>query len=223
MKNSREHAQRLHKLYRGWKRAHPKVERLTYEDPAEALIVGILSEHLQAAAAQRALREIRHAFVDWNDLRVSRVEEVVEALGQNTAAARATAFALTSVLRGIFDEYHKISLQIIKKLGKRPARQGIEKLEGVSPFAVDYCMLTSLEAHAVPLTTGMIDYLRHNKIIEPGAGADDIEGFLTRQVAAKDAYEFYVLLRRESESAKTTRKTRGPTPRRASRPARPPK
>jgi endonuclease III len=210
MKNSREHAQRLRKLYRGWKRAYPRVERLTYEDPAEALIFGILSERLQETAAHKALREIKNAFVDWNDLRVSRVEEVAEAIGQGTAAARATAFALTSVLRGIFDEYHKISLQILRKLGKRPARQGIEKLAGASRFAVNYCMLTSLDAHAMPLTSRMIDYLKSHEIIEPGASEDEIEGFISRQVAAKDAYEFYVLLRRESESAKAARRAKGP-------------
>ncbi len=65
----------------------------------------------------------------------------------------------------------------------------------------------------MPLTNGMIDYLKNNKIIEPGAKEDDIEGFLTRQVAAKDAYEFYVLLRRESESAKAARRAKGPASR----------
>jgi len=206
MKNSKEHAQRLHKLYRELKRVHPKVERTIYDDPAEALISGIVSEKLSESAAHKALKEIRSAFVDWNDLRVSRVEEIVEALGVRNDSGRATAFALTAALRGIFDEHHKISLQVLKRLGKRPARQGLEKLNGVSRFVVNYCMLTSIDAHAVPLTQNMIDYLKRHEIIEPDADEEDIEGFLTRHVAAKDAYEFYALLRRESESPKLTGK-----------------
>jgi len=206
MKNSKEYAQRLRKLYRELKRAHPKVEKRTYDDPAEALISGIVSERLSESAAHKALKEIRSAFVDWNDLRVSRIEEIVEALGVNSDSNRAAAFALTTALRGIFDEHHKISLQVLKRLGKRPARQGLEKLEGVSRFVVNYCMLTSIQAHAVPLTQNMIDYLRRNEIIDPEADEEDIEGFLTRQVAAKDAYEFYCLLRRESESPKVARR-----------------
>ena len=67
-------------------------------------------------------------------------------------------------------------------------------------------MLTSMQAHAVPLTQDMIEYLRNNGVISPDADEEDIEGFLTRQVAAKDAYEFYALLRRESESPKLARK-----------------
>jgi endonuclease III len=206
MKNSKEHAQRLQRLYRELKRAHPEVEKNTYEDPVEALISGIISERMSESAAHRAFKEIRRAFVDWNDLRVSRVEEVAEALGRNTASNRATALALTAALRGIFDEHHRISLQTLKKLGKRPAREDLEKIDGVSRFVINYCLLTSLQTHAIPLTEQMADYLKRNGIIEAGADEDDIEGFLTRQVAAKDAYEFYVLLRRESESPKVLKK-----------------
>ncbi len=206
MKNSKEYAQRLQKLYRELKRVHPKVEKRTYEDPAEALICGIISERLSESATHRALREFRSAFVDWNDLRVARIEEIVEAMGANTSSSRAAATALTAALRGIFDEHHKISLQILKKLGKRPAKQGLEKLQGVSRFVINYCMLTSMQAHAVPLTGNMVEYLRRNGVIAPDATEEDIEGFLTRQVAAKNAYEFYALLRRESESPKLAKR-----------------
>jgi endonuclease-3 len=196
-------------LYRELKRTYPQVERASYEDPVEALICGILSERMSEAAAQRALREITRAFVDWNDLRVSRVEEVAEVLGRDAAAGRATALALTAALRGIFDEHHRISLVTLKKLGKRPARQDLEKIEGVSRFVINYCLLTALEAHAIPLTEPMIEYLKRNGIIDANADEEDLEGFLTRCVAAKDAYEFYVLLRRASESPKVIKKMKG--------------
>lgn len=208
MKNSKEYAQRLQKLYRGLKRAQPKVEKVAYDDPAEALICGIIHERLHESAAHRAIKGIRSAFVDWNDLRVSRVEEVVEALGEDSPASRAAATSLTSALKDIFDEYHKVSLQALKVQGKRPARQCLERFEGVSRFVVNYCLLTALQAHAVPLTEDMVEYLRQHKLIETNADQEDIEGFLTRQIAAKDAFEFYALLRRESESMKKSRATR---------------
>ncbi len=208
MKNSKEYAQRLQRLYRELKRVHPKAERPTYDDPAEALICGIIGERLSEGATSRALREIRTAFVDWNDLRVARVGEIAETLGANSSVGRDVATALTAALRGIFDEQHRISLAVLKKLGKRPAKQGLEKLPGVSRFVVNYCMLTSMQAHAVPLTPTMIEYLKHNEIIAPDAEEEDIDGFVTRQIPAKGAYEFYALLRRESESPKVGKKKR---------------
>jgi endonuclease III len=218
MKNSKEYGARLQKLYRGMKRAHPKAQKAIHDDPIEALIFGIVNEHASETATERAMKGFRETFVDWNDLRVSRVEEIVEILQDDNAKNRATAFALLTALRAVFDEYHTLSLQTLKKIGKRPAKQAIEALDGVGHFVVSYCMLTALQGHAIPLTEGMMTYLKRNEIVDPEADARDIEGFLTRQVAAKNAYEFYSLLRHESESPKIakkkTKKTRKTTKRR---------
>ena len=198
MKNSKEYATRLQKLYRGLKRAHPKVEEVTYDDPIEALVYGVVSERISEASTQKAMKGFRTTFVDWNDLRVSRVEEILDVLEEDSPASRAAASSLITALRAIFDEYHALSLQPLKKVGKRPAKQTLETLDGVGHFVVCYCMLTSLQGHAVPLTETMAAYLKDNEVVDPEADAADIEGFLTRQVAAKNAYEFYSLLRRES-------------------------
>jgi len=206
MKNSKEYAQRLQKLYRGLKRAHPKVDKVAYDDPLEAVISGIVGEHCSDAGTRRVMKGFRETFVDWNDLRVSRVEEIVEVLQEDNVTSRATAFSVITALRAIFDEYHALSLQPLKKIGKRPAKQALETLEGVGHFAVSYCMLTAMQAHAIPLTETMATYLKQNDVVDPDADVHDIEGFLTRQVAAKDAYEFYGLLRRESEAPKLAKK-----------------
>jgi len=214
MKNSREHAQRLRKLYRNLKQVHPKLEMVTYDDPVDALIYGIVSETMTHGEAEAAMRGIRQTFINWNDLRVSRAEEIVEVFGADTPALRDTAMTLTTALRGVFDGYHTVSLQALKKLGKRPARQVIEKLGPLGRFAVSYCMLTSLQAHAIPLTGRMMEYLKRHKIVDGQADEEEIDGFLTRQVAAKNAYEFYALLRRECECPKIAARER----RKAARP-----
>lgn len=206
MRKSREYAQRLQKLYRALKRVHPKIEPVSHDDPVDGLIYGIVSEKMSASAAEAAMKAIRRTFINWNDLRVSRAEEIVEALGADTAAGRNTASVLTTTLRTVFDMHHTVSLQSLKKLGKRPAKQAIEKLGGLSRFTVNYCMLTSLQAHAIPLTEPMLGYLKQHKLVDAQADEQEIEGFLERQVPAKNAYEFYVLLRHECECSKPAAK-----------------
>jgi endonuclease III len=214
MKNSREYSKKVQQLYRSLKRRFPKVEKVVYDEPADALVYAIVSENLSEAATQSAKKRFADYFVDLNDLRVSRPKEIIELLGESTPVTRAIASTLTKVLKVIFDEYNKVSLEALKKIGKRPARQTLEKVDGVSRFVVDYCMLTSLQGHAIPLTQTMIEYLRSNKLVHPGADEEQIEGFLAKQTPAQNAYEFYALLRRESESSKsaekrkTARKTR---------------
>jgi len=202
MKNSKEYAQRLQRLYRGLKRGPSQIERTLYEDPVDAVIYGIVSELRSETAAQRAMKKFRDAFVDWNDVRVSRVGEIAAVFQDGGDAGRSTASALITALRTIFDEHHALSLMSLKKQGKRPAKQLLDELRGISPFVVNYCMLTALDGHAIPLTPDMTAYLKQNRIVDPGADDEEIQGFLTRHIAAKDAYEFYELLRQETEAPK---------------------
>jgi len=202
MKNSKEYSKKVQSLYGSLKRKYPKVKKAFYDEPAEALVYAIVSENMSESAAESAIKRFSNYFVDLNDLRVSRAEEIVEMLGEDTPVTRDIALRLTSALRAVFEEYHTASLAPLKRIGKRPAKRVLEKIDATSRFVVNYCMLTSLQGHAIPLTTKMIEYLRSNELVHPGADEQETEGFLTKQISVENAYEFYSLLRRESESRK---------------------
>lgn len=204
MKNSKEYALKLGKLYRQLKRKYPKLKKTTYEDPTEAIVYAIISENISENETKKAMEGIASKFVDLNDLRVSSIDEIVEATGLDNTAARETAGILTKNLKMIYDKYHFLNMEWLKKNGKRPAKQLLEKMS-MSRFVIDYCMLTSLQGHAIPLTKKMLGYLKQEEIVYPEATEDEIEGFLTNQISADEAYEFYRLLRQESESIKETK------------------
>jgi len=171
----------------------------------DAVVYGMICAELPEQAADAAMKRFREYFVDWNELRVSRTEEVIEVLGRDTPASRNIASTIVKVLGGIFNEYHKVSLEGLKKIGKRPAKQALDKIDGISRFVVDYCMLTSLQGHAVPLTDKMVEYLKNNDLADPEATEQEIGGFLAKQISAKKGYEFYTLLRHESELTGSTK------------------
>jgi hypothetical protein len=52
----------------------------------------------------------------------------------------------------------------------------------------------------------MIEFLKNNELVNPEANEDQIEGFLAKQIPAKNGYEFYSLLRHESETKKSKKK-----------------
>lgn len=193
-------------MYRTLNRKHAKVEQVTNEHVTDAIIYAIVSSALNEKPASSAVKRLAEHFVDWNDLRVSRAEEIVDVLHKDTQATRNIASTLAEVLNGIFNQHHEVNLDALKKAGKRPARQAIEKIEGISRFVVDYCMLTSLQGHAVPLTEKMLEYLRNNELVDPTANERQVGGFLAKQIPAKNGYEFYALLRHESETSKSTKK-----------------
>ncbi len=206
MKNSQEYSKKIQRLHRSLSRKYPKVQKVIHDEPADAIVYAIISAELSKKATESAIKRFADYFVDLNDLRVSQTEEIVEMLGGDTPVTRTIASTITRVLRAVFNEYHKVSLEALKKIGKRPARQILEELDGTSRFVVDYCMLTSLQGHAIPLTKGMIEYLTSKELVYPNADEQRIGGFLAKQISAKKGYEFYALLRRESEAHRSKKK-----------------
>jgi len=202
MKDSKTYSPKVHKLYRSLKRRFPKVQKVLYDEPVDAVIYAIVSENMSEKMAKSAIKKFDDYFVDSNELRVSQAEEIIEVLGEDTPVTRNIASVVIRVLRAVFDEYNTVSLSALKKIGKRPAMQILEKMDGTSRFTVNYCVLTSLQGHAMPLTKKMIEYLKTNQIVHPDADEQQIEGFLARQISAKNTYEFYALLRRCSEARK---------------------
>jgi hypothetical protein len=217
MKNSKDYAKKMRELYSSLKAEYPKVKKVTYDEPADAIVYAIVGENMSAPATESAIKRFAGYFIDLNEMRVSRAEEIIEVLGEDTPRTKKIASNLIRALRTVFDEYNSVSLTTLKKIGKRPARQALEKMGCFSHFAINYCMLTSLQSHAIPLTKRMVEYLRDNQLVHSEADEQQIEGFLTKQIPADNAYEFYTLLRRHSETKKgrkkkkTARKTKAKT------------
>ena len=199
MKNSKEYSQKIQKLFRNLKREYGKVEDPSHGTVVEALIYAVIAEKLTESETDKSLKNIAKTFVDFNDLRVSLTEEIVENLGGDSKTNYQLALTLRTCLGYIFKKFHKLNLEQLLGIGKREARAKLEKLEGVTPFVVDYCFLTVIGGHAIPLTDRMIEYMRDNDLVYENSERADIDGFLVRQITAKDGYTFYSLLRKESE------------------------
>jgi endonuclease III len=202
MKDSKEYSKKIQKLQRALKQKPGKHTPVEYEEPVDAIVFAIVSENLTESQSHAAIKKLKDYFVDWNDLRVASVEEIIEVLGSDIPPARNIAATLVSVLNAVFDKHNMLGLQSLRKLGKRPAKILLEKLSGITPFAVDYCMLTSMQGHAIPLTPKMIEFLKTEQYIHAEATYEEVEGFLCRLISIKNAFEFYSLLRHECESPK---------------------
>jgi len=218
MKKSKEYSPKVKRLLRSLKKQYKKTSPPEYSDPLDALIYAVLCEKLDDKTANNTLEKFKQNFIDLNDLRVSRSEEIIELINQEPQISKQIAWALTGILNSVFNRYNIISLKSLKKAKKRSARKIIEKFNGITPFAVNYCMLTAIKAHAIPVNEKMVQFLKRKDCLDPDADINEANAFLNRLIPAKDAYEFYALLRRKSETVmkekkKTTRKTKKKTKR----------
>ena len=94
MKNSKEYSQKVKKLHRSLRRKYAKPAKILYEEPAEALVYGVISENMSEKQAQSAMKRFSEHFVDLNDLRVSLGDEIAEQLGADMSTGRETASRL---------------------------------------------------------------------------------------------------------------------------------
>lgn len=222
MKDSKKYSEKIRKLFRSLKRQHAKITNPEYDDPLEALVYGIVSEHTDLSSSKTIARKMKSYFVDLNDMRVSRTEEISDILGSSLEHQKKTAITLRQALNSVFNKYDIVSLKVFRETGKRQARKVLDKLEGASPFSVNYCFLAAMGGHAIPLTQKMVEYLRANDLVHPESSDEEIAGFLERQISVASAYKFYWLLRHESEggSGRRGKKAAGMTKKKTAKRAR---
>ncbi|MCD6174870.1 MAG: hypothetical protein J7K65_03770 [Planctomycetes bacterium] len=211
MKNSKKYSPKVTKLFNLLKRKSTKQPMPKYGDPIEAVVYALVSESMPEVAGGRLYRRMMKHFVDFNDLRVSRREEIFDVFKDSSEEFEKSAAAITQTLNAIFEKRNRVSLEGLVQDGKRQAHKELSEMEGITPFAVSYCFLTAMGGHAVPLNAKMLDYLRAGDLVYPSATDIEISGFLERQVGAADAYDFYLFLRIEAEQALSASKIKKAT------------
>lgn len=195
MKNATKHADELKSLI---KKLHKQfqVEPKSPLDPLTALVRGAMSFDVSDAKAEEALRLINREFVDLNELRVATDLEIQELLGTRYPAIEKRVAMITQSLNRIFEKEHTMSLDRLKTISKRDARQVLRELPEIHPFVDAYVMLFAFEGHAVPTDDTILSFLKDQGVIEATATIEDAQKFVEHQIKAEESYDVYTVLRK---------------------------
>jgi len=117
----------------------------------EELIYAICREGSTPADADAGYARLRKAFIDWNEVRVSTVQEVGEIL-RPLSAPGSRAKRIIGLLQEVFEATYTFDLGEIAKKGlKDTARKLRYYKEGVNDYAVAWVVQRTLGGHAIPL------------------------------------------------------------------------
>jgi endonuclease III len=207
MKNATKHADTLKSLLRSLLREGkpPPFER---QDPLKALVRGAMSYDVSDTKAEEAMKHIEREFVHLNELRVATELEVQELLGVRYPAIEERVGMITKCLNAIFEKEHTLSLDRLKTISKRDARQFLRDLPDINPFVEAYVMLFGFEGAAVPLDNEMTAYLREEDVFDEKINVEDGQRFLEHNLKAEECYEFYCVVRRALRSEKGRKKAK---------------
>ena len=194
MKNATKHAEELKSLSRKLMREFKPAERAPQE-PLWALVRGAMSYDVVDSRVEEAIRVIQREFVDLNELRVATELEVQDLLGQRYPQIEDRVRLITQALNAIFEEEHTLSLERLREISRRDARQFLRDLPGMNAFVEAYVMLMSFDGHACPVDQQMLEYLLAEEIVEDGTGAEDAQRFVEHHLKIEEMYPFFVSLR----------------------------
>ncbi len=201
-------AKRLKLLFSSLRSKLGKVGRPPVTDPITQLILGVLSRDTPEAKAAEGLDRLRTMVVDYNELRVIPVLELVEILG-GFPDVRLKCEDISRALNGIFALEHAIALDRLAGLPKKEVIAILECVDGLEAYTRARIRLLGLGQHAIPLDEAMWAWARQQKIVDPRCPLLEAQRFLERQIAEEDAREFVALFRKSAWSEMGTAVRRG--------------
>ncbi len=121
----------------------------------EQMVFALCLENSPHDAATKAFDVLKGGFFDWNEVRVSTVEELAEVMSMLPEPKHA-AHRIKRFLYSVFETGYSFDLEPVKKMNLGAAIQKLEKHQGATPFAVAVVTQTCLGGHSIPLDKGTL-------------------------------------------------------------------
>jgi endonuclease III len=191
---SQSKAQLLNEVYSLLKKRYklePKPERLSI---LEAVIYGICHESTTREQANQALSRFKDDFFDWNEVRVSSLEEIQGVLA-GLPDPEGRAQRLRRFLRQLFEKTYGFA---IDGLTKKPQKEAIKLLQEYEAFESDYVAATvvqqALGGHAVPVDAPIRRGLERLGVVDPTATDATVRAALEHAIPKNRGGEFVDLM-----------------------------
>jgi endonuclease III len=194
MKNATKYADSLHSLHRKLTREH-KAEPPQPLEPLQALVRAAMSYDVSDAKADEAVKAIHKEFVDLNELRVATDLEIQELLGVRYPDIEHRVQMITQALNNIFEREHTMSLERLKTISRRDARQFLRELPDIHPFVEAYVMLYGFEGNAFPIDDEILEFLLDEEVVEPETNLADAQKFVEHNLREASMHDFYTAIR----------------------------
>lgn len=144
----------------------------------EEVLYAVVREGTTTEQADAVFAKMKGTFFDWNEVRVSTVPEIAEALAGVPDASR-KAQRIGEILHYVFEMYYSFDLLDLDKKGLKQAGKQLGRFTGVTDFGVAWVIQRALGGHAIPLDEPTIRVLRRLGVIEGEGEIEDLEAVRT--------------------------------------------
>lgn len=116
----------------------------------EQFIFALVRENATDEQARAAYENLRTKFFDWNEIRVSSVRELEEAMAGLTEA-ESRAHRLVSFLQEVFETTFSFDLEGLQKKGLKQAAKQLTRYGAANDYVGAWVVQRSLGGHAIPI------------------------------------------------------------------------
>lgn len=159
----------------------------------EQLLFGCLLENASQPVAEEAYAALVHGFFDWNEIRVTSIRELAEAM-PGLPDPMGAANRVKRVLQNVFEASYAFDLEELRKQNLGPAVERLKKIDGVGEFAVAYVVQSALGGHSIPLDSGTLGALYCVDLVSEENAKEGVVPGLERAVPKAKGSEFASLL-----------------------------
>ena len=148
------------------------------QPPAESLpvleqfIFALCRENATAAQAREAFESLKKRFFDWNEVRVSTIRELEEAMA-GLPDAESRAQRLVSFLQEVFEETFSFDLEGLQKRGLKQAAKKLTSYGAANDYVGAWVVQRSLGGHAIPIDEPTLRCSRRLGLVEQGTEDPD--------------------------------------------------
>jgi endonuclease III len=148
----------INKLYKVLKQHYKPITTEMNRPLMEQMLFACCLENAPYDKAAKTYEHLASSFFDWNEVRVSTVNELAEAM-RDLPNATAAASNLKRLLQTVFESTYSFELESMKKQNIGAGIKKLEKMEGATPFVVAFATQHALAGHFIPLDRGALDVL----------------------------------------------------------------
>ncbi len=199
MKNPQTSEKKLTSLLRKLKKEQP-AEPEEFSDAVEVLVKSFLIWESTTIKASAAYKRIMDQIVDFNDLRVSMPQELVDWIGPRYPMALERSQRIRAALRHTYHREHSVSLKSLHGMGRREVRHYLRSMDGVAPYVADRVTLLCFDAHCIPVDDRLQRSMVGAGVCDDSMTVADLSSWLARQVKAADAVPTHYALQAWSDS-----------------------
>lgn len=186
-------AAKYEQLYKSLKKHFKPLPEVGERSVLEHLIYACCLEDARADQADEAFAKLQQAYFDWNEVRVTTVIELGEALNSLPNPTQA-GHRIKRCLQSLFEARYQYDIEDLKKANLGKATDELAAWKGVSSFILNYVSQHALGGHAIPADTMTLDCLVQAEMItEAEAEKKSLPG-IERAITKTKGSEFASLL-----------------------------